>query len=67
MNDIIIQNAVTEISTLQARVSQLEMQQEFLIHEFRNVRRILEAEGITSYNNYLQTLIMMVGATEEGA
>ena len=66
----IINNAVAEISNLQAKVYQLELQQDFLIHEFSNVRRILHAEKITSYDSYLLNMVAAVGRIledEEGA
>jgi len=66
----VMQSAVTEISILEAKVAQLEMQNDFLVHEFSNVRRILHTEGIKSYDGYLINLVSCVGKIledEEGA
>lgn len=63
MNEIIeIQNsALSTISELEAKIYQLELQNEFLVHEFSNVRRILHKESIKSYDGYLMNVTAMVG------
>ena len=61
----VMQSAVKEISNLEAKIYQLEMQNEFLVHEFSNVRRILHAEKIISYDGYLMNIVAMIGKTLE--
>ena len=54
-------SALTKISELEARIYQLELQNNFLVHEFSNVRMVLHSEGINSYDMYLQSVVMTIG------